>query len=430
MNRFFPPILPLSILAFLAIAGCDRVTDFVPHAPFPVKVFSSDGSPIKGAYIVSERWKVTDDLIGRPYQVHGWTDSTGTVILEKEAYGERAWIAVGDHFIENVERLTDSSYYLDPTPERLRRLGDVEGEAVYFRDGLLATVVYQGSYHAYSYTDTSVTELMSLGFPNAPKVFRVLGDTLWFTQHSDHVYAYDISDPTNPNMIYDLLVPGYLREFALHGNLLITADPTGDFTQHGPLQIWRVEPIGSVEPLSHIDNILVRCLEIVRGFLVVIGHVDGEGWAALTYDISDPSAPGEVSKRSIPEQGDPRGSYEFEILGSYGLVKWGRWDFELYDDAAYYRYIDLSDPLHPFLSNPRQLDMYIHRMIRPDLMLGKIQLGPSDETEFSTLQRGSLEGGFEITAQANARSWWIEEGAAPPYFLIGGALWKLEPGSL
>lgn len=408
-----------SLTLLTVIVSCDLVSE-QEDGPVELIVIDVLGNPLPAVRILSASGSVTEGEIGYPYHFQSYTDTMGIAQLDYRARGKLAWFFKEGYYYLEVPRLKSGTTVMEPTPEKMRRIGVVEGEAIYWGDGMVATSDYQGLYRVYQFNDTSVIEQEASEFPNAPKWFITQGDTLWLAVGRGFIYAYDISNPVLPQELFVLDVGRYLGPFDVAGDLFVVAT---HLTEFGPIRIGRYGLLGEFEFLASIGDFIVLGLKLIDNYLVMIGYTTERVLVAISYDLSNPSSPQEIDRLTVYK--DPSlfmANRRVEFFGNYGIQKWGG-DMNYYSNA-YYSVIDFSDPTHLVESSPMNVPMYLYRVISTDMALASQHW---DNVEYSALLRGSLLGGYQIRTFIEARAFWIEEGYNSPWFLIGGYLWKLEP---
>lgn len=375
-------------MAVLLMIGCKKSRDF------EVIVFSPDRQPIAGATIGG-------GLDWDYFSVQ--TNIYGVAILPSYAHGYRATIYKNNFFPNIVQSLSSTKYILEPTPKQFRLIGDVKGRSIRFNSDTLITIEYGGGYHVYSYNDQGVIEIASGQLPICIKETQLRGDTLWFSTHDDGIYVYSLKDPINPKQLFHLDIPGYLGPFAVRDTIVVTGNPwSKDF-----LHIYSYKPDGQYKEISKLGNYLVINMVFMSHYIVILNYYEN---LPAVFDLQNPVDPRLVYNSAEPE-------YWFGFLFKNYLILTPRFVWDTMIETTNYKLIDLYNPANPLNAGMFSADSRLDRIINDSLAIGTYY---SYSGAISVLA-GSITNGFQTIAITNGF-----EGCEPPYFIIGGCLWKLQ----
>lgn len=370
---------------------------------FEVKVLSSSsGLPVAGATI-------SGGLDLTCFEVK--TDDEGIAFLPGFARGESALIYRNNFFPYRVESLSPTKYFIRPTPKQFKLVGDIEGWGIRFESGTLMTVDYQGGYHLYSYSDQGISEIASAQLPKCIKETQIHGDLLWFSTHDDGIYVYSLENPFIPQLIFHLEIPGYPRAFAVKDTIIAV----GDTSNHDSVRIFAYNNQGECQMTARFGEYYVEKLAFIGNYLIVINYYD---CLPAIYDLQDPANPYLVYKGVEPE-------YWFSSQFKNYLLLIPKQDFV--NENTTYKLIDLSDPAHPSTSGFFVADSQILEIINDGTAVGRYYICSGAVSVLS----GDINLGFKtcsiITDDTFVQPFLNRiEGCAPPYFIIGERLWKLE----
>ncbi len=391
-------------MAFLSLvsAGCNvnPSKENPDSAPFTVKVLTISGSPLPGAVIEG-------GIDWQSFEVV--TDSAGLATLPYYAKSMEAMVHLDNYFPRLVTLKRPYEYRLTPTPRMLRLLGSIEGWAVRFEGGRLATVDYDGRYHLYAYDSQGLEEIATADVPQVIRQTQVVDDTLWLSTHDDGVYAYSLADFSQPRELLHLAIPGNSPIFALKDNLIVV----GNYEDKASLGVYLFGMDGGYQELARFGDFYVSSIAFVEGYLVVTNFYDSH---PKVYDLSNPANPVLVYDGAGPEYwtGFLYGSQYIQVprLESIGAnTPHGR--------------LDLADPASPQADGIVQADARLISIVDGATAVGRYY---AMGTALAVLQ-GSLTTGYATTAIISEDPKYdINEfgGCYPPFFIITNHLWILE----
>jgi hypothetical protein len=381
------------LAAVIMIIGCK------PKDSFRVQVVTPDRRPVSGAELhAGSDWPI----------YNGETDDSGFIYVPNWANGQIAYIAKDNFFSTQAKVAPDVQVIFTPTPESLRLIGAVEGEAVRFGPETLVTITASGGYRVYTYNDARVAEVASTWLPVGILHWCVRGDTLWYTTQESGVYAYSLANPLNPAMLMHLDIQGSPGPLAVVDTFVVVGN---DLV--GPLRIFRYSPDGTVKLVSSFDSLFVRGIGVVSHYVVVVGWGPTQ---PVIYDIADVRNPREVYRGADGQfwSGFIHGNRV--ILNGSMLVS-GQW-------VAGYAMLDLTDPAHPVQSGPFETDSRLYDILSDSVAVGEYDGGGI------TVLRGSISGGFHSVALLTEYGGYSYQGGSAPYYALYGSLWKLvTPGT-
>ncbi len=406
-------ILLLSMIILL-ISGCE---DNRGH--FRVKVVSPYRQPVEGATIEG-------GIDWQHFQVQ--TDSRGITILPGFALMYDAFIYKTNFFPKYVplalsaHTIISYTYIIEPTPKQFRLIGSVEGWSILFDSGTLVTVDYQGGYHVYSYSDQGITEIASAQIPGTIKDTQLHGDTFWFSTHSDGIYVYSLADPLNPQQLFHLDIPGYLGSFALKNEIIVVGHPSYKET----LRIYSYNTSGECQEIASFGNYLVRKMAFISDYLVVVNYYDN---LPAVFDLQDPSNPYLVYNGVEPDYWHGFLYKNYLVLVPKPDLVEEQTNYKLID-LPDYKLIDLSDPTNPTTNGFFSADSQLFKIINDSTAMGRYHVWSGGISVLS----GNITQGFKTVAISTDNpfhpffllGFHEFEGCAPPYFIIGEQLWKLE----
>ncbi len=411
----------LSILIFLVlslfISGCEEGI-----GQFRVKVVSLNWQPVEAATISG----------GIDWESFGAkTDSRGIAILPSYAFNYDALIYRNNFFpkIVNLSRQLQGSifpriYMIKPTPKQFKFVGNVEGWSIRFDSDMLITVDYHGGYHVYSYNDQGISEIATAQIPAiAIRDTQIHDNTLWFSTHDDGIYVYSLEDPLNPQQIFHLDIPGYLGKFELKDRILVASR----FFDRAPLRVYSYNTSGEYQEIAQFGNYYVEDLAFMGNFIVVVGrptyYINGLLPVVFgIYGMEDPLNPYLIYEGPEPE-------YSYGFLERNYLILLSSPDniFEIQEEETVYKVIDLSNPSHPSTVGSFSTDSQLFKIINDSTAMGRFNIW----TGAISILDGSLTQGFKTVAVITDNTFSQVpfhqfEGCAPPYFIIGKRIYKLE----
>jgi hypothetical protein len=405
----------LFVGAAFVLAGCgsDPCGPGDPGEPatFEVTVLTYRDMPVEGAW-------VEGGVDWTSYRVR--TDSMGIARVPGSARGRPAFIHKNNFYPRFVEDLGADTYWLYPTPARLERVGDVEGRSLRFYTSVLTTLTYRGVYHAYAYDDTEVTELATKELAAwAIRDVKFVDERLWLSTHDEGVYAYSVIEPLSPDFQFHLDVEGYLGPIAVKGNVIVVGDPWGE----DPVRVFSFTEDGQATLLSTIDAHYAAQMEFRGDNLIILSFntYRSQEVTLKIVDLTDAEAPKTM----------------------YSLVEWGGRGGLLLEDYVLmgpnmsegtfriaYTTLFIGDPANPAYVGRTLSDTFLFTV--PDGSYGfgaycSRILGCTEYTCMYAVASGEVQSSFEAVAVLT-ECFYPEHGSvqAPPFFVVGDALWRLE----
>ncbi|OYD14151.1 hypothetical protein CH333_08835 [candidate division WOR-3 bacterium JGI_Cruoil_03_44_89] len=383
-------------VVILLILGCEEKV-VCPKKPFEVTVYTSEGQPIDGAFIEGGfDWEF--------FRVQ--TDSEGIAILPGHALGERAVIYKNNYFPQVVRSLSPTQYILTPTPQQFELIGNVAGTAIRFDSGTLLTIEYGGGYHMYSYNDQEITEVAFAQLPITVKKINLYGDTLWFSTHEDGIYVYTLQNPLQPQQLFHLDISGYLGPFAVKDTILGVGYPYGP----GPLRIFSYTTDGQYKELSVIEKYFVKEMTFISNYLILIGNNES---LPTVFDLNDPLNPVLVYNGLEWE-------YKSAFLFGDHLILVPKYGYAI--GRVDYKLLNLSDPANPASTGGFSADSWLIEVVDDSSAAGHYYF----HSQSISVLSGSISDSFYTIAIISESALGGFGGGAPPYFIIGNQLWKLE----
>lgn len=367
--------------------------------PFEVTVTDTLGIPIEGAILEGGGdWDSFREI----------TDIRGRAAMPGYARDARAMIRKNNFFslIENY--LQPGVYMMTPTPQIFTEIGDIDGDLIRFDSSRILTVNYQGEYRVYSLSGDGLSEIAMVQLPHLVKEFKLTGAWLWYTTHENGIYVFSLADPLNPLEIVHLDIDGYLRAFDVSDSLVAVGPNSGA----GALRLYSYHNDGSVVELDRVENFIVDKVYFSSHYLITTGSLTD---LFCIFDISDPADIRFLYRGNYDDYRTPYTFGQTLILratggngtrGEYGYIV-----------------IDLSDPPKPVNSGGFFGEGKIEDFLDDLTATGRYYF---DDYALSVFER-SPDGDFEAIAMVSEFPGYPEQhGAHPPYFLMGGKLWKLE----
>ena len=390
--------LALAVLSFFPL-GCG-VRPAVETESFTATVLTSQGRPIEGAVIEG-------GIDWDSFRVE--TDADGHATLPPSAGGGEAWIHLDNHLPRRVILTRPYRYELVQTSQRLRLLGSVEGQALGFAPGRLATLDYQGTYHLYAINGTGVTEMATAELPHGVKQVRIIEDRVWLAAYDAGIFAYSLADPEHPLEVLHLAVPGVNRIFALRGNMVVV----GNDKETSSLGLYIFEPDGTFVEAARFGDFYVAAVDFVDGYLVASGYNKAH---PRIYSLDDPSHPVLVYDDGGPEHwsGFLHGRQYVQIPPR-----------DLISGNTVYTRLDLTAPALPVEAGTFRADSRLVAMVDETTAVGYYHiLGNA----LSVLKGGPSSGYWTAAVISEDPHYDLNlfGGCAPPYFVISERLWILE----
>lgn len=385
----------------ILISGCNQMASH-HEGPFQVRVLSTEGSPVAGVTIEG-------GIDWNAFRVV--TDTLGRATLPDHAWGEKAAIYTDNFFpmITQVGPQTDFS--LKPAPRPLRLIGKVAGWAVRFGSGTLITVEYQGGYHVYAYSDQEVMELATAQLAaHAIKETQIHGEELWLSTPGDGIYVYSLANPENPALLFHLAIPGDLDPFVKMEDKIIVGNPW----KKEALRVYSYQADGQFQEISRFGSHMVVRMFLVGNCLVFTNYYDN---LPGIYDLTDPSNPMAVSLGA----GSPY----------WAATLWGNYCLQIPNisepsgESIRHGLVDLSNPFAPVPIGNLTADAFLFALNDDSTALGDYYaytnaVGILVEDPAHGLKTVSI-----ITTNTAVRTLpHKSEGSAPPFFIIGGQLWR------
>jgi hypothetical protein len=337
------------------------------------------------------------------------TDANGHATLPSSAWNQDAVIHLDNHVPRRVILMVPYRYELAPTSQRLRLLGSVEGQAVLFAPGRLATLDYQGTYHLYAVDGIGLAEIATIEFPPGVRQARLIGDTLWLAAYHDGIFAYSLADPEHPLEELHLAIPGVNRVFALRGNMVVV----GNDKEVSSLGVYFFEADGTFVEAARLGDFYVAAIDFIDGYLVATGYSRAH---PRVYDLDDPAHPLLVYESDGPEHwsGFLHGRQYIQIPQR-----------DLISGNTVYTRLDLTAPALPVEAGTFRADSRLVAMIDENTAVGyHYVLGNA----LSVLKGGPTVGYWTAAVISEDPHYDLNifGGCAPPYFVISERLWVLE----
>lgn len=395
----------LLLLCLVMVIGAGCADDSVcPEQPgggnFTVMVLSSEGRPLEGARI---EWG------SQSGGCCGVTDSMGGALLPDEALGRQAQIYVDNHFPIEVENLGRSVYILEPTPQKLVRMGHVSGKAIRFDGDMILTLSIGGYYSVYARDDTSLAEVFStrLSRHNVwDSEFR--GDTLWFGTDMRGIYAVSLDDPLDPQVLLHMDILYRAHHIAVTDSLVFVGDVPAQ-----RLYVYRYRLDGFWQEIYTSEELQIEGLALRSHYLLVM-----EPSRYSVFDVADPYDLDLVYQSQEP-------GYGVSCLPGDQLVL----ESGSYDPTGMinYKVIDISDVSDPLCKGYFKADSRLLSVVDEFTAVGLYcKHTRVSSSRIVSVMHGSTTDGFETVA-IGIRYDPADLGLhAPPYFVFGQELWRLE----
>lgn len=398
MKKLWLAPLFLSLIA----AGCQTSStgDGPDEDSFMVTILKSSGGPLEGAVIEGGiDWEA----------FRAATDSAGRATLPGHAKRVKAMIHLNNYFPREVTLNWPYLYELAPTPKRLRLLGSIEGRAVRFTPGRLATVDYYGKYHLYAFDENGLVEIASADVPRTVKQAQLIGDTLWLSTHEDGVFAYSLADPEHPLEALHLDIPGNTPIFALKDSLIVV----GNYNDQTSLGVYIFEPGGSFQETARFFDSYVSAIAFVDGYLIVTNYYNSH---PKVYGLSNPANP-------VLLYDDANPAYWSGFLFGHQYIQIPQWN-QIAKNSVF-GWLDLTNPAIPRSAGTVVADSRLVSIVDDTTAIGYYcAMGGA-----LSVLKGSLASGFKTAAIISEDpQYHLNEfgGCAPPYFVISNRLWVLE----
>ena len=412
-------VIRLGILGILAavLTGCGSDTcgpgDPCRGATFEVRILTSGDEPVEGAW-------VEGGIDWTQYKVR--TDASGVAVVPKSGQGRFAEIHKDNFYPVTVSTLQPGDYHLYMTPYRLELIGDVAGKSIRFDYNTLLTLEYSGTYHAYAYDESTVTELADVELEAAAILdVKLVGDTLWLSTDGSGVYAYSLEDPLYPIQLLHLNIDGYTREIAVMDSIIAVAY----FAGGDSVDVFSYTVTGETKLTSSFRAPNVRQMEFRGHHLIALsyhndGYADHAGLKIV--DLADPHSPDLVY--SVRDTGGRYGliTDDYVMIGPNSTEQ---------TDWISYTTIRIDDPESPVYAGRIHSDIWVYSIDdRFSLAVGqycKHNPGGNINTAPYGVAQGGPAGGFYTVAILSERDVLQKPGVQrSPFFVIGDALWRLE----
>lgn len=395
-----PQLMLFSVLS-VCLAGCGEGPLPIDERSIQIVVRDAESRPVEGAVV---QGGIDWDF----FQVR--TNGDGIAVLPADAEGQRATIAKTNYLPNAVPRIFSGIYPLHTTPRTLTRIGGVAGSVIRFGQGELLTLDYSGTYRLYAFSEHGITEVAARPLGDSIELIRstrLVGDTLWCATNSHGIYAVSLHDPLAPRTLFKLQYTGNLWPITVKDSLLIA----GNAWHSGPVRILTYTSDGRCTEIGSVLNSYVRRLELIGNAVVVCG---GIGTIPAVLDITDPHQP----RVAYTNSGS---GFTNAFFSSPNIV--------LTSEAR------TADGMHPLLF--KALRVSVRGDVTPEgeftadswlagIAPGGIAYGRNffDVNTIAFLE-GSVASGFTTVATLEGHFYEDIGGAAPPYFVVEGYLWRL-----
>jgi hypothetical protein len=380
--------LVVTFALLLVTAACDHGED-----SFRVRVLTQDNEPVAGAVVSGG---IDWDWFRSETNVDGYAE------IPDRADGDAATVFKDNFYPTSVEVTPGACYTIAPTPESLRLLGELDGTALRFGPDTLVMVTYEGKYRVYTYGDGGVSLVDSAQLHSPVRHQLVHGDTFWYATYDSGFCAYSIADLRNPVKLLHVDIEGVLHPFAVKDSYILM----GSNSQPGPLRVYLFRPDGSAQLVTLVGDQTVYDIAVLSHYAVTLG------WKTdlpVVFDIADIRHPREV------HHGVQNDFYGSEFHGNCVVLSYGPWR----GDTTWYGLLDLTDPANPVDLGRFATDSYVDAIIDDTTVVERYEHGGK------SVLKGSLATGFRTTAIVHPATYSGHHGGRPPYFLLGGSLWKL-----
>ena len=395
-----PKILLLSAF-FIALAGCNEGPIPFDDRAIQILVLDQHSRPVEGAMVQGGI-----DLD----HFQALTNSDGIAFLPADAEGDYASIFKANYFPNVVPKLYAGIYPLHETPGTMTRIGSVAGSAIRFGPGELISIDYSGTYHVYSFSDQSLSEVFARPLADSAifiKSVRLNGDTLWCATHSHGIFAFSLRERLAPRLLFRLRNSGDLWPIIVKDSLIIA----GNGWSRGPVRIFVYRSDGGCTEIARVSDYYVRRMERIGDAVILFGPL---GSFPVVIDIADPAHPRVAFSSNASGFPNALFSSPYIILTSN---------------------VQDGDAMHPVRFNVYRVsaraevtpegeftaDTWIVGIVSGDRAYGRNYF---DGSTISILE-GSVSSGFTTVATMTGYLFDDIAGAAPPYFVVDGGLWRL-----
>ncbi|UCE66728.1 MAG: hypothetical protein JSU85_01560 [Candidatus Zixiibacteriota bacterium] len=393
MLKYTHILKTIPFIVLLAIYSCDDNPSSTGSL-FEVTVTDTLGTPIEGAILEGGMdWDY--------YRVI--TDSRGRAVMPGVARDVRTVIKKSNFFSIAENHLYPRTYVLTPTPKMLVEIGDIEGDLIRFEYFRILTINYQGEYRVYNFDGNSLYEILMVEFPHQVKELKLLGDELWYTTHQDGIYVYSLFNSLNPVELFHLDIEGYLKPFAVKDSLVVV----GSQSSPGPIRVYSYHNDGTVTELDRIGDFSVNKIYFRGDYLIVTGYYSN------LYTIFNLENPSDIR---LVYNGH-YGGFESSFLYGETLIIAPRYPGNVYI------MVDLSDPTNPEEIGGFAVTGRLEDFINDSTAVGRYYYNNDGLCVFERAPRTNFQA---VAMVSEFYAYRFHHGSAPPYFLIGGKLWKLE----
>jgi len=387
-------IIPLLLLPLIYSCGDTTSSNYFP---FEVTVTEANGLPIEGA------------IMAGGYDWHSFrvvTDRWGRAELPGFARDYHALIGKNNYYSIIEDDLRSDVFTLIPTPQELREIGNIEGDLIRLENSRILTVTYQGQYRVYGYNEYDVSEILMVELPHLVVQFKLFGDSLWCTSYENGIYVYSLADPMNPAELFHLGIDGYLRAFDVKDSLVAVGANTGA----EPIRLFSYHTDGSFYLLDNMGTLTAGRLYFRSHYLIATFYNNNRYYV---FDVADPR-----DVRFEYEGG--QGGYLSPIFHGDTLIT-EKAGVNTPGEKYHFLMIDMSDPGDPSDLGEIMAEGFVNDIIDDFTAVGGYYYG--DFCVFERSRRSDFEAVAMVSEFYDYRSY---HGGAPPFFLVGEKLWKLE----
>lgn len=385
----------------VALAGCSEGPIPVDDRAIQILVRDQHSRPVEGAI-------VQGGIDWDYFQAR--TNSDGIASLPSDAEGKRASISKPNYLPNVVPKLYTGIYPLHETPRTMTRIGNVAGSAIRFGPGELISLDYSGTYHVYSFSNHSFSEVVARQMADSAiliKSIRLNGDTLWCSTHSNGIFAFSLRDRLAPRLLFRLKNSGDLWPIIVKDSLLIA----GNAWTRGPVRIFVYRSDGGCTEIARVSDYYVRRMERIGDAVILFGP---PGTFPVVLDISDPAHP------RVAFTSSASGFTNAFFTSPYIILTSNVQDGDATHPVRFKAYrVSARAEVTP--EGEFSADAWIAGIVSGERAYG---LNYFEGSTISILE-GSVSSGFTTVATMTGFLYDDIAGAAPPYFIVDGGLWKL-----
>ena len=389
------------ILCLVGMLGCNEGPNPINVQSIQIVVRDQQSRPVEGAIVQGGfDWTFFQSR----------TNSQGIALLPADAEGQPVSIYKTNYLPNSVPRVYAGTYPLHETRKKLSLIGSVAGTVIRFGTSELLTLDYQGMYHRYAYDDRSVSEVVTRRLDDsavAIKSMRLFSDTLWCASHSHGIFVFSLRDPSAPQLLFRLQIPGNLGPFVVKDSLVIVGDPW----RPGPVRCFAFRTDGTCTEIARIPDFYVRRMELTGNAVVLLGNSED---LPAVLDISDPSHP--LVTYNGREPGYVKGFFSLPFVVLTPVAGLG--------DAMHpvrCKVLTVSGQAEVTPVGEFEADAWIAGIVAGNIAYGKNYF----HYDTISLLEGSVSSGFTTVATMTGYLSDDIGGASPPYFVVGNGLWKL-----